>query len=242
MTIFGGTHAGLVRSHNQDRFECAVLSDTLAFGVLCDGIGGENGGAVAAELAAGFAASTLERSLNGEISEASLRSILQSAFAGANALVIETAKQDESLAGMGTTMIAAVRLGENLYLSNVGDSRAYLLSQDKEVLLSRDHTLVQMMVDSGELSYQEAQNHPNRHYLTRAVGADAALDVDFSVHQLSGGDIVLLCSDGLYNYFEPGSVYALVHAAMEAGSADSLIEYAISGGGSDNITAVCMKV
>ena len=242
MTVFGGTHAGIVRSHNQDRFECAVLSDTLAFGVLCDGLGGENGGAVAAELASGFAASALERSLNEELSEASVRSILQAAFVGANALVLETAKQDESLVGMCTTMIAAVRLGNQLYLSNVGDSRAYLLSQDKEELLSSDHTLVQMMVDSGELSHQEAMTHPERHYVTRAVGVGAALEVDFSVHSLSGGDIVLLCSDGLYNYFEPGSVYALVHEAIEAGSADNLIEHAISGGGGDNITAVCMKI
>jgi len=240
--VFGGTHAGIVRSHNQDRFECAALSDVLSFGILCDGIGGENGGEVAAEMAACFAASTLSRSLNEELGETSIRSILQSAFVGANALVIEAAGENEDLAGMGTTMIAAARSGSNLYLANLGDSRAYLLSPEKETLLSHDHTLVQMMVDSGELSSQEAKNHPERHYVTRAIGASFTLDVDFSVHPIASGDIILLCSDGLYNYLEIGKIYPLVRAAIDAGNVDNLIEHAISGGGADNITAVCMKI
>ena len=240
--VFGGTHAGIVRSHNQDRFECAELSNILSFGILCDGIGGENGGEVAAEMAACFAASTLSRSLNEELGETSIRSILQSAFVGANALVNEAAGQNEDLSGMGTTMIAAVRSGNNLYLSNLGDSRAYLLSPDDETLLSHDHTLVQMMVDLGELSCQEAKNHPERHYVTRAIGASFTLDVDFSVHPVVEGNIVLLCSDGLYNYLETGKIYPLVRAAIEAGNVDNLIEHAIAGGGADNITAICMKI
>jgi protein phosphatase len=242
MTVFGGTHAGLVRPHNQDRFECAALSDTLAFAVLCDGIGGENGGGVAAELAAGFAATMLRRDLNDSLGEFSLRAIMQSAFSGANALVLETAKQDESLAGMGTTMIIAVLSGDMLYLSNVGDSRAYLISAGKEELLSHDHTLVQMLIDSGRLSEQEALTHPKRHYLTRAVGIMPVLNMEFSVHGVGPGELILLCSDGLYNYLQQGSIYAITTKALDENSADPLIAHALSCGGGDNITAVVMRI
>ncbi|MCL2068902.1 MAG: protein phosphatase 2C domain-containing protein [Oscillospiraceae bacterium] len=242
MIVFGSTHAGLVRPYNQDRFECAALSDTLAFAVLCDGIGGENGGGVAAELSAGFAATMLRRDLNSGLGEFSLRAIMQSAFSGANALVLETAKQDEALTGMGTTMIIAVHCGRTLYLSNVGDSRAYLVSGQKEELLSHDHTLVQMLVDSGKLSEEEALTHPQRHYLTRAVGVAPVLDVEFSVHDVSPGETALLCSDGLYHYLQPGGIHTVLAKALEENSAQALITHALSGGGGDNVTAVVMHV
>jgi protein phosphatase len=167
---------------------------------------------------------------------------MQSAFSGANALVLETGRQDEKHAGMGTTMIIAVRSKDTLYLSNVGDSRAYLVSGQKEELLSHDHTLVQMLIDSGKLSQEEALTHPKRHYLTRAVGVAPVLDVEFSVHSLLEGELVLLCSDGLYNYLEQGSINGLARKALEENSAEALIAHALSGGGGDNITAVVMQI
>ena len=238
--IFGGTDTGLVRQNNQDRFECTALSDTLSFAVLCDGIGGENGGEVAAETSVLFAADMLKRNLTENMSEISLRAITNSVFSGANALVHEKASDDQNLSGMGTTMIVAVLSGNTLYIAHVGDSRVYLLGQDSEKILTRDHTLVQMLLDSGKLTEEEALTHPKRNYLTRAVGIATNVDVEFQVYSLDDGDLVLLCSDGFYHYLEPGQLRSLMNSCVEAGNTNTMIAHAKAGGGGDNITVVVM--
>ena len=238
--IFGSTDTGLVRQNNQDRFECAALSETLSFAVLCDGIGGENGGETAAEISTSFAADMLRRNLAEDMSEISLRSVMYSAFSGANALVYEKASEDNALSGMGTTMIASVRTADALYIAHVGDSRVYLLREDSEKILTRDHTLVQMMIDSGKLTEEEALVHPKRNYLTRAVGVSPVVDVEFQVYSLNNTDIALLCSDGFYHYLEVGQLRGLVSECSAANSADAMINHAKAGGGGDNITVVLM--
>ena len=237
---FGSTDTGLVRQANQDRFECAALSDTLSFAVLCDGIGGENGGEIAAEIATTFAADMLKRDLSEDMSEISLRAIMYSAFSGANALVYEKAGIEKNLSGMGTTMIVAVRSDNTLFISHVGDSRVYLLRKDSEKILTRDHTLVQMLIDSGKLTEEEALTHPKRNYLTRAVGVSPSVDVEFQVYSLESEDLAMLCSDGFYHYLEAGQLRELVGRCVEAGNADPMISHAKAGGGGDNITVVLM--
>lgn len=239
--LIGGTDPGLVRSSNQDRYEMVQLSPTLAFAVLCDGMGGEKGGNVASDLAATHAKEALLRELSENMTEATLRGILQTVVAGANALVYETAQKNENLAGMGTTMIVAVFSGEHLYVACVGDSRVYCVSPGKEQQLSRDHTVVQMLVDIGEITEEAARNHPKRHFITRAVGVSPTVDVDFLAELLEAEDIVLLCSDGLYNYLIPGSYHELLHRCLTQDSVQILIDLAKAGGGSDNITAVVAK-
>jgi protein phosphatase len=158
--------------------------------------------------------------------------------AGANVLVREAAAEDESLAHMGTTLILAVFLRGSVYIACVGDSRAYLASPDRELQLTRDHTVVQMLVDIGEVTPEDAKVHPKRHLITRAVGAEPDIDADFIVQDLKPDDIVLLCSDGLYNYLEPGTLYEILKRCADEKSASSLIELAKERGGADNITAV----
>lgn len=234
---FGSTDKGLIRESNQDCFECAVLSDTLAFAVLCDGIGGENGGDIASKIACSFASSILKRDLCENMTELSLRSVLYSAFSGANAMVYEKSKEDSALAGMGTTMIVAVLSGEAVYISHVGDSRVYMVNGDDEKLLTHDHTLVQMLVDEGKLSEEEAQTHPKKHYLTRAVGVTPIVDVEFNVYRVAGNSVIVLCSDGLYRYLTPGILPALIKETLQSKNAENLISFANKSGGSDNITA-----
>lgn len=241
--IFGATDVGLVREANQDTFVAEKVSDSLAFAVLCDGMGGEAGGNIASGIAAEHAAAALRRGLTGaspasEISETTLKNIMVSAVSGANALVYGAAQKDENLNGMGTTMIVAVFSGKTLYIACVGDSRVYCVSQDRELQLTHDHTVVQMLVDLGEITAGEAKTHPKRHYITRAVGVASSVEPDFIVQELGFGDIVLICSDGLYNYLEEGMFYALLEAATSYGSAEPLIDFAKAGGGADNITAV----
>lgn len=239
--LIGGTHTGMTRKINQDRYDFAQLSETLAFAVLCDGMGGENGGHIASRIACDHAREALRRDLSGDMGETTLRGVMVSAVTSANALVYEAAGKDPSLEGMGTTMIVAVFSADTLYVASVGDSRVYCVSPERELQVSRDHTVVQMLVDIGEITEEDAINHPKRHFITRAVGVAETIDVDFAVQPLAGDDIVLLCSDGLYNYLTPGGFYPLLEQCLRENSADCLIALANAGGGTDNITAIVAK-
>lgn len=240
-TLIGGTDKGLVRETNQDCFALSQCGDNLAFAVLCDGMGGENGGNVASKIASDHVQEVFRRELAEGLGESSLRGILLSAVTGANALVYEAAQKDPALAGMGTTMIAAVFLEDHMYLACVGDSRVYQVSPERERQISRDHTVVQMLLDNGEITAEDAAHHPKRHFITRAVGVAPGIDVDFHVQKLAEEEIVLLCSDGLYNYLQGGELYAALSRCVEDQSVQSLIDFALAAGGSDNVTAIVAK-
>jgi len=238
MTFIGATDTGLVRQTNQDRYEYHVLSDTCGFAVLCDGMGGQKGGNVASEITTRFVCDMLKRDLREDMGEVSLRGLISAAVAGANALVYEAAVKDPSLEGMGTTLVIAVLQGRALSACYVGDSRVYTASPTRELQLTKDHTVVQMLLDIGEITEQDAENHPKRHYITRAVGVSSTVEADFTVHTLAPDELVLLCSDGLYHYLEQGTLYSLLHRCVREQSAQSLIDLAKEAGGSDNVTVV----
>ncbi|MCL2857148.1 MAG: protein phosphatase 2C domain-containing protein [Oscillospiraceae bacterium] len=244
LTILGGTDAGLVRKNNQDKYEYKVLGELLCYGVLCDGMGGTDCGQLASQTATDFVAQALERDLRPGMSEASLKGVMMSAAAGANALVFDTAAQNPGCAGMGTTLVVAVVSGESVYISSVGDSRAYHFGSQGQKQLTKDHTVVQMLLDVGEISQEEAAEHPKRHLITRAVGVMPQVEADFVEHPFLPGDVLLLCSDGLYNYagsenMDAPALLTHLEKSVGAGSVDNLIELAKNiGGGGDNITAV----
>lgn len=236
--IFGATDVGMVRKSNQDAFAVETISDELAFAVLCDGMGGANGGNVASEIAYEHAREALKRDLNAGMNELSIRSVMFSAISGASALIYDAAQKDNNLAGMGTTMILAVFLRDTIYVACVGDSRVYCVSPARELQLTHDHTVVQMLVDIGEITPEDARTHPKRHFITRVVGISPDVEADFIAQELAPDDITLLCSDGFYGYLEPGELYGLLSHCLEIESAHPLIDLAKERGGHDNITAV----
>lgn len=229
-----------MRRSNQDCFALARLSDTLGFAVLCDGMGGENGGNVASELAVSYVRAALERGLSEEMGETSLRSLLFSAVTSANAVVYDAACADPALSGMGTTILAAVFSAGVLYLAHVGDSRAYCVGPKRTEQITCDHTVVQMLLDIGEIAKEDVVNHPKRHIITRALGVGKEIDIDFIVHEPEQNDIILLCSDGLHNYLEQDNdeFYPMLEQCVRQNSVQPLIDLALSSGGADNITAV----
>lgn len=239
--VVGATDKGLVRASNQDQFVTRVLSPRLSYGVVCDGMGGENGGNVASELAIQFAQTALERELNDSLSEMSIHSIFTSLFSSANALIYDEACQEESLQGMGTTMVAAILLDSTLYMAWVGDSRGYLVSPDGLRQITKDHTMVQMMLDNGELSQEDAQVHPKRHYITRAVGVAPTVEMDFVVEQVEPSQYVLICSDGLYNFIQWDNIYTELSQTLQENNLQSIIQQANEAGGGDNITLIVME-
>ncbi len=240
--IIGITDKGLSRATNQDRFAGEVFAPDFAYGVVCDGMGGENGGGIASSIACEEIRRMMENSRRG-MDERSLYLLLESAVSTANIMVYEKAQQsfeDESLQGMGTTVCLAVISGDVVTIANVGDSRAYLARKGHLTQLTTDHTVVQIMVDRGEITPEEAITHESRHLITRAVGVERTVDLSYSTAEMEEGDILLLCSDGLYNMVMPERLLPLLQRCVEEDDATCLVETANAAGGKDNITAVLL--
>lgn len=239
LRVIGATDKGLRRTANEDRFAGGVLSPEIAYGVVCDGMGGENAGEVASAIACEEIRRTMESSCRPGLDQRSAYMILESAVSTANAMVYDKALQNPGeMKGMGTTLCLALAAGNTLYLANVGDSRGYLLEGGELRQLTRDHSQAQLLFERGELTWEEAQRHPGRNKLTRAVGVMTAVEADYSSCRLEPGDALLLCSDGLYNMLEPVALRECLRQSLLQGDASFLIDAANSRGGRDNITAV----
>ena len=242
LRLTGATDKGLVRYVNEDRFAGEVFSPDFAYGVVCDGLGGENAGGVASAIACEEIRRMLESSYREGLDERSIYMILESAVATANAMVYDKAAQDpETMEGMGTTVCMAVVTGGRAYLASVGDSRGYLLRGDELRQLTVDHTRAQMLLDRGRITPEELETHPDRHSLTRAVGVDQTVDAAYSTTGMDPGDILLLCSDGLYNMLDAATIRECVRQAIAQDDGKCLIDAANAKGGKDNVTAVIIR-
>lgn len=240
MEIFSKTDKGMVRSSNQDAelhgtFDCGDV-----WAVVCDGMGGANGGSVASSTAVEEIARNLKQSYTGGMSGNAVRDTLGSAIKSANVKVYIQAQEDISLRGMGTTVVAAIISGNTAYIAHAGDSRAYLLRKDTIRQITTDHSVVQVMVDRGELTADEARNHPRKNLITRALGVKPKLDIDYCECPFAAGDILLMCSDGLSNCVEEREMCDILRSNDGQAAVDKLIDTANKNGGSDNITAVAL--
>ena len=223
-TFATATHSGLVRPGNED----AALAQLPVFAVA-DGMGGAKAG----EIASGMAVAALEEAQPATSDELAL--VAQKI----NRDIFEHASGDASRSGMGTTLTAALLTADRVDFVHVGDSRAYRLRGGKLEQLSADHSLVAEMVRRGDLSEEEAMEHPQRSIITRALGVDNEVELDnFSV-QLDPGDLFLLCSDGLFSMVAAAGIEKILNASKDLTSAASaLVEEANAGGGQDNVTVV----
>ncbi len=233
-----GSDPGRLREVNQD--VCAVrrLADGGVFALVCDGMGGERGGNIASGIAGRVITGYIEERLNKK-HPGQPRELLCEALRRANAEIYRTACANDELHGMGTTA-AAVLIegdGELAHIVNVGDSRVYQIRGEGIRQLTRDHSVVQMMVENGEITESEARTHPKKRYITRAVGVMRELDVDYITADIRTGDRLLICSDGFSNYFELDEIYSLLRGETED-IPGQLIGAANARGGSDNITVV----
>ena len=238
MRIFGDTHIGEVRLSNQDSFRYRIISPDLLYAVVCDGMGGESGGQVASQTAVEIIGNMLGRDIKPGIGLGEIKPVLECAVAGANAAVHDMARRKPELKGMGTTIVAVVVLGRTAAILSAGDSRAYRYSQGRVDQLTRDHTVVQLLLERGEITPEEAKTHPQRHYITRALGIEPALATDYMEYTLQEGELLLICSDGLYNCVSDRQLPSLLEECGRLGSVGPLIDAANRGGGGDNITAV----
>ncbi|MCD7776365.1 MAG: Stp1/IreP family PP2C-type Ser/Thr phosphatase [Firmicutes bacterium] len=245
MIFAAKTDMGRVRSSNQDAHFMMEFSPDTAFFLVCDGMGGANGGEEASRIACDSARISIEEDIHVVLDDPTLDrtkympKILSYAVQSANLAVYDKSLEDRTLSGMGTTLVGAVVLGDSMYVVNVGDSRLYLITETEVIQVTRDHSYVQYLVDMGVLTENQAENSPRKNIITKAIGTDDTVDPDTFNVTLSEGQYVLLCSDGLSKELDKSEIFRIVHGdgSIEE-KADALVARANELGGNDNITVV----
>jgi protein phosphatase len=233
---------GRARSNNED---AVALDPEVGLAVLADGMGGYNAGEVAAQMATGFVRDELGRWLRqagAQASYAEVRRAMDICVDNANRAIFNAAHANPQYSGMGTTLVVAVFRGERLLLGHVGDSRGYRLRGGRLQRITRDHSLLQEQIDAGLITPEQAAFSLHKNLVTRAVGVEDTVLLETHEHDLQGGDLVLLCSDGLSDMVDDGGIALLLqaHAALSDG-ADALISAANEAGGRDNISVVLAR-
>lgn len=241
MKVIGQTHIGLVRENNQDALEYGTLGTTAQYAVVCDGMGGANGGNIASKIAVEVIGSRIRDGFHEKMSVSSVERLLDSAMATANVGVYDRAQQQPELSGMGTTVVAVITCGNTAYISHVGDSRLYLWREHTLTAVTRDHSVVQELIESGQITEEEARSHPRKNYITRALGVVAEESGEYDELELQPGDRLLLCTDGLTNEVAPNAIAQLLEKPAEE-ALEALIRAALDDGGADNITVVLMDI
>ena len=238
MQVWGVTDRGAVRQQNQDAYAARVLEDGRAIALVCDGMGGARAGNVASTMAVKLFME--EFLMPGQ--KDSVEEQMGHAASVANQAVFQRSATDPECAGMGTTMVAVLAGAEEAVILNEGDSRCYHINDEGIVLVTRDHSLVEDLVERGELTREQARTHPHKNLITRALGAEPVLMADCFRQPLSPGDCLLLCSDGLSNVVnEQEMLYEVVHGGAPEQCCQRLLSIALSRGAPDNVTVVLMR-
>ena len=243
MKAWGITDIGLVRKENQDAFlirEDMPSRHTVC--VVCDGMGGAAGGRLASQIAVESFTAELEHILTRDMTPEQLREASSYAVSQANEAIREAARKNEEYRSMGTTLVAAVSYDGGAVITNVGDSRAYHITKTSITRVTKDHSLVERMVDRGDITAEEARRHPNRNLITRALGPDADAQCDGYICPMEAGEHLLLCTDGLVNTVtDLEMLHEVLHRATPDECLVHLLEIARSQGAPDNVTAVLMQ-
>ena len=243
MIVSAKTDIGMKRSSNQDSFNYGQLDGgAVTWAVVCDGMGGMAAGNVASTTAVEVISNSFENNLSPKSSASAVRNLLKSSIESANARVYGMSMEDTELHGMGTTVVAVVVIKGVAYIAHAGDSRVYLYSNNKLTQLTTDHSVVQTLVEKGQLTEEEAKNHPNKNVITRALGVASYIDIDFEELEVAQGDSLLLCTDGLTNCIDDELIKLASSDNDFETLAERLVELANQNGGYDNITAVAVKV
>lgn len=241
MKAFGLTDIGCVRNENQDTFLMKQENDRL-FALVCDGMGGPNGGSIASRHTADLICDVITGNMTSldieEFKKAYTYSVTK-----ANDQLMEIATKDDKYKGMGTTAVAAYIIQNKCVIANIGDSRAYHFTNDRIKQISHDHSMVQEFIDGGKLTVDEARNHPNKNIITRAIGAYDKVEPDFFDIELNNDSVILLCSDGLTNMLDDSEIlFELDTASSVESCAGTLVEMAKERGGKDNITVLLIDM
>ena len=238
LKTFSITDIGRMRAVNQDYMYTSEkpVGNLPNLFLVADGMGGHKAGDYASRYAVEIISGMV-----GRTAEKNPADILKTAIEAANEHIYSKAKEDVSLEGMGTTLVAATCLGKHLQVADVGDSRLYLVG-DEIRQITQDHSLVAEMVRLGNLDEELAKNHPKKNIITRAIGADEKVEIDFFSVELKAGEAILMCTDGLTNMLEDEEIRMIIKGQRDiVEKVEALVEEANKRGGMDNITVVLIE-
>lgn len=236
MTYYSRTHIGLVRKTNEDSCFATEVNGGF-FAIVADGMGGHSGGEVASGIVIETARALLLEKTPCCLDQNDIRRLLVQA----NQNILDRAGQNSGLKGMGSTATLVFICGMRAIIGHVGDSRAYLFRDKKLSQLTKDHSYVQMLVESGYITQQEALVHPHRNIITRAIGTETNLEPDVWTDELKTDDVLLLCSDGLSSSISDEKIADILRGGIPE-AADRLIEASLAAGGTDNISVVIVQM
>lgn len=240
MKIAGATNIGNRRNENQDKYVAGRLANRVSFGFVCDGMGGINGGEIASETLAKYIEDALF--VHNEDEYFNCEKTVVGAIEDANTAIFSMGNKNTEYKGMGTT-VAGVTVEENLCtVYHAGDSRVYIFRDGKLALVTKDHSMVQELLSKNKISKQEADNHPQKNLITRAVGVKKDILVDIAEVELERGDIILCTTDGLTNYVSPKEIIEILSTENIFSMPDKLIQRALNNNTTDNVTAVVLAV
>ncbi len=240
MQLYSKVDIGRVRASNQDAADVFMIADDVAFAVVCDGMGGASGGDIASSTAISDISDYVKRSYYPGMDNEKITQLLRNAISSANYNIYKISQENSELNGMGTTVVAAIVTNDHAVICHVGDSRAYLISDDI-IQITTDHSVVQSLIESGKITANEAKNFPEKNVITRALGVEPNVFADASVVPMKPDDKLLLCTDGLTNFIETSDILEIFNRNHTSFVAELLVNAANSGGGGDNISVVIVS-
>lgn len=243
MQGWGLTDPGCVRGQNQDSYTIEQLDRHTLLCVVCDGMGGAKSGNIASTLALDVFVQEVKRSYNSSMDMETVDDVLARAVKLSNFTVYDQSRQFPEFDGMGTTLVAVLVRRRQVFVVNVGDSRAYHVGSGGIRQVTTDHSLVELMLQRGEITPEKARTFPGKNYITRAIGTEAMVQSDIFHLELNRGDFMLLCSDGLSNMVDEQEIlFEIVHGISRARCCQRLLDIAKYRGAPDNVTSVLVQV
>ena len=238
MKGFARTDIGKARDMNQDYYYIPSSENDLLIYILADGMGGYNGGEIASKLAVQTVREYIENNFDKiEHTKEEILNMIKKSMENANSVVYEESKKDDNLQGMGTTLDVCFIYNNTIYIGNVGDSRVYLIRKEIARKITKDHSYVQQLVEDKKITREEAEHHPKKNMLLKALGCTSYVEPDIRARNIEKDDIFLMCSDGLTNMVEESKMYEVVEQYKEK-APEILVNLANDAGGYDNITVI----
>jgi protein phosphatase len=237
--VHGGTNIGKKRLLNQDAFAFGRQNEKIWI-VVCDGLGGENAGEVASKTAVDCVSAFMKEHLTPNLEHMEIKKAVIESVKSANEAVLKKAGEDEKFSGMSTTIVSLIFSDGLLHIANVGDSRAYCISNGVIEQLTKDHSVVQVLLDSGKITKREAKKHPSKNCLIKVLGLEPDVEPSYTCRQMSREDKILVCTDGLHDRVIKKEMVTVLGEFGLKEAVNELINMALKHGGADNITVVLM--